>query len=510
MTNNVKKIIYNLFFGIGSQILLLAVGIVIPRLFITSFGSEVNGFLSSVNQVFSYVVLLEAGVGTATLQALYKPVAADDREKINGILAATDRFYRRTGWCYLGCVVILAIVYPIAISSSIPVWQQVAVILVVGSSNSMGYFFHAKFRMLLRADGKTYVFTNAHTLVQLGTSVTKIVMILLGMNIVFVQLGHMLLMALMALFICRYTRKKYPWLDLKVSPDHRSIAQKNAVLVHEISQMIFSHTDVLILTVFTDLKVVSVYAVYNMIVDMISTLIGNIHNSFSFRLGQLYNVDISRYRKVYAAYETCYMAVSMALYCITFLFLLPFMGLYTDGISDISYTDPLLPVLFIAIKILVSGRAIAGSTITYAGHFKKTQSRSVFESMINIVVSLTGVWFFGIYGVLLGTITALLYRTNDIILYVNRRILHQSSLPTYIRWLTNIGLFVLVSLIVKRYFPIAATGYVVLVIYAAVYTVLILAMFIGVNFLLFRKQLDPTVSYLRNVPLVRKIYKKKR
>lgn len=508
MTSNAKKIFYNLFFGVGSQLILAAVGIVIPRLFITSFGSEVNGFLSSVNQVFSYVVLLEAGVGTATLQALYKPVAENDTDKMNGILSATDRFYRRTGWCYLGCVLLLAVIYPIAIKSSIPVWQQVAVILIIGASGSVGYFFHAKFRLLLRADGKTYVFTNAHTLVQLGTSVTKVVMILLGLNIVFIQLGHMLLMAALALYICRYTRKNYPWIDLRVPPDKRAIDQKESVLVHEISQMIFSHTDVLLLTIFTDLKVVSVYVIYNMVVDIISTLIGNVHNSFSFRLGQIFNVDIHRYRKVYAAYETCYMTFSMALYCITFVFLLPFMRLYTDGISDISYIDPLLPVLFVAIKILISGRAIAGSTISYAGHFKKTQLRSVFESVINIVVSLVGVQLFGIYGVLLGTIVALLYRTNDIIIYVNRRILAQSPVHTYTRWLINIVIFVLVSLVVNQYLPIISTGYTVLIQYAIVYTVLILIIFIGINYLVFRKQLGPVFAYLRSIPFARKFIKK--
>ena len=136
-----KKSAYNIIFSVGSQILLVAIGFLLPRLFITTYGSETNGFLSSISQVLTYVVLLELGIGTASLQALYKPVATGDRDKISGIMSATSRFYTRTGLLYLACVVVLAVVYPLVVPSGIPVWQQIAVILIVGGSGSVGYFF---------------------------------------------------------------------------------------------------------------------------------------------------------------------------------------------------------------------------------------------------------------------------------------------------------------------------------------------------------------------------------
>lgn len=513
MSSNAKKIGKNIFFGIGSQIVIAIVGLLIPRLFVSSYGSETNGFLSSLNQIFTYIVLLEAGVGTATLQALYKPVATDDKEKINGILSASAQFYTRTGWCYLGCVGLLAIIYPLAIQSSIPVWEQVAVILIIGSGNSLGFFLHAKFRMLLCADGKTYIYTNASTLVQLGTSLTKVVLILLGMNIVFIQLGHLLLQVGLSLYITFYTKKHYPWMNLKAKPDRQAIAQKNSVMVHEISQMIFNHTDVLLLTVFTNLTVVSIYTVYNMIVDIISTLIGNIHNGFAFRMGQLYNTDKERYKGTYDAYETCYMALSVALYAMTFIFLLPFMGLYMEGVEDANYLDNLLPILFVSIKLLVSSRALAGATITYAGHFKKTQWRSVLESIINLSVSVAAVLFlrhynimWGMYGVLLGTIAALLYRANDMIIYTARHILGVSPWKTYRKWIVDLAAFAAVYGLTKLV-PIHATGYVELFLYAAGYVIVVLAIFGGVNALFFRKQMMTALNYIR--PLLKERFRRK-
>ncbi len=73
------------------------------------------------------------------------------------------------------------------------------------------------------------------------------------------------------------------------------------------------------------------------------------------------------------------------------------------------------------------------NTISFAQHFRQTQWRSVLESGINLSVSICAVLLLrgrtelsGIYGVLIGTIAALLYRSNDMILYANRRILHRS------------------------------------------------------------------------------------
>ena len=89
-----KRSVYNVLFGVLNQLLLIALGIFLPRLILVNLGSESNGLLNSVNQIFAYFTLLEAGVGAAALQALYGPVGMSDHKEINQILAATDRYYK--------------------------------------------------------------------------------------------------------------------------------------------------------------------------------------------------------------------------------------------------------------------------------------------------------------------------------------------------------------------------------------------------------------------------------
>ena len=65
-----KRGIWNVASALIQQLLVIAFGLILPRLFITGYGSEMNGLLSSVSQAYVYVSLIGGGIGTAALQAL--------------------------------------------------------------------------------------------------------------------------------------------------------------------------------------------------------------------------------------------------------------------------------------------------------------------------------------------------------------------------------------------------------------------------------------------------------
>lgn len=70
--------------GIIQQLLTLSFGLIVPRLFIMTFGSEMNGLLGSLGNLYSYLALVEAGVGTAAIQALWGPLGRNDKRSVNG------------------------------------------------------------------------------------------------------------------------------------------------------------------------------------------------------------------------------------------------------------------------------------------------------------------------------------------------------------------------------------------------------------------------------------------
>ena len=81
-----RKTVNNIIYGFGTKMLTMILGILIPRLFIVSYGSETNGLLSTITQIFTYLALLQAGIGTATVNALYKPLDNNECNVIRHIL----------------------------------------------------------------------------------------------------------------------------------------------------------------------------------------------------------------------------------------------------------------------------------------------------------------------------------------------------------------------------------------------------------------------------------------
>lgn len=473
------KGIKNIGFGLLAQLLTMAVGIIIPRLVLVNLGSESNGLVNSVNNVLVYMSLLEAGVGTATLQALYKPCATEDHRSTNGIMSATDFYYRRTGKIYFFIVVVISIVYTALVRTELPRGEVFAVVLLTGLTGVSSYFIQGKYKILLSAEGKTYVNTNIVSTIHIITSITKALLLYLGYGVVAVQASVFVFNLVQMAVYYVYIKRNYPWIDLTVKPDLDAISQRNAVLIHQISGLIFNNTDVLLLTFFAGLKPVSVYSMYAMIFGMVKTLAVVLYDSYTYALGQSYNTDKQRFNRLFNAYEVLTIMITFSLYCICRVLMNPFLVLYTYGVNDIRYVDSILPWLFAVYYLLHNGRTSSATVINIAQHFEDTKWRSIIESVINLTVSIICVIRFGVYGVLIGTIAALLYRTNDMIIYA-AGILKRSCWITYKRWLLNLAVFGGVSLVLNR-FDFVVDNYFQLVLEAVGVSVFVIVVFIGVN-----------------------------
>ena len=107
-----KKALISMIVAFILQIVNIISGLIVPRMIIGTFGSSVNGLISSITQFLGYISLLQLGVGGVTRAALYKPLAYSNTEQISKVIKATDIFFKKIAilsGLYIG---ILALVYP--------------------------------------------------------------------------------------------------------------------------------------------------------------------------------------------------------------------------------------------------------------------------------------------------------------------------------------------------------------------------------------------------------------
>lgn len=436
--------------GILGQVITILFGIFIPRLILVNYGSEINGLLNSTTQFFAYFSLFEAGIGAVTLQALYKSIGNNNKDATNRVLSATHYYYKKVGLLYLAAVVLLALAYPCVVESTIPPFVIVLVIILNGVAPVSNFLYQRKYILLLQAEGKIYITNSLVSITNILTSIGKIVFLAMGFSIISVQLAAAIIASLQMFYIAWYVRKYYKWIDLSVKPNTDAISQSKNALTHQVAGLIFNNTDVVLLTFLTNLKVVSVYSMYKLLFGMVRTAIVNLNTSVTFVLGQSFHANRNKFNRIHKLYESCYQIIIFSLYLTAAIFIIPFLRLYTDSISDINYIIPNLALLFVITELLSFQRVPVTQIIEFAGHFKKTQWRAILESTIKLFTSIIGIYFIGIYGVLLGSIIALIYRSNDVILYTHKKLLKYSPLRTYKILGINWGLLFIIYYLIPQ------------------------------------------------------------
>ena len=137
-----KKAVYNISTNLVLQIVILIYGLIVPKIIITLFGSEVNGLTSSIVQFLNYITLLESGFGPVVKSVLYKPIANKDKKSITNILKASERFFHTVAAIFIFYIVFLIIFYPMIINSnfdkSFTVWKSSSYLNEEGYKAALG------------------------------------------------------------------------------------------------------------------------------------------------------------------------------------------------------------------------------------------------------------------------------------------------------------------------------------------------------------------------------------
>ena len=483
-----KEMILNLSSSLISQFVILIFGFIVPKIMLTSYGSDVNGLTSSVTQIFSYVALLESGIGLAAKNALYKPIHDKNENEINKILYAAKNYYRKITYFYILIVLIISFLAPLVLKTEVDYWTIFFLIIFEGLTSAITFYFVDYYICYLSVVGKNYVINSVDLISRTLCYVVKILLALAGINIALIQVGFFIISILKVIIYKIYMKKKYPQLNLKKieNQEEYKLPQRRAFIATEIAWTIFSSTDMIILSIFVDTKISSVYAVYNMIFVALNSIINSIYNAVFYNLGNIYYKDLEKYKKVHNIFTSAILSICTILMCVSMWLTLPFIKLYTAGINDVNYIYIYLPTLFGAIQMLSWSRYVSGNLTSVAGYAKQVGIISIIEASMNIILSLILVQFIGLYGVLISTVISLPLK----VIYTNylseKIILKRSSIKNNLIILTNYFIFAITCILsIKMEINININNYLMFIVYGVVltllYTIIVLAINIIIN-----------------------------
>lgn len=425
-----EKTMYNVIFGLGSQIIIILLGLIVPRVILTHYGSDTNGLTSTVTQIFTYMALLEAGIGQATRNALYFPVKEKSKDGISYIMSVSRRYYRKITVFYALGILVLATLLPMIIKSNINYFTIFFVVFFEGLSGVISFWYIQNWTQLLIAEGKNYVKANLDMLDRVLCYCVKIVMAYMGVNIAVIQIAYFFVSLGKLAFYKYYFHKHYSWINYDAAPKEAILQDRNAYIITEVAWTLFSSTDMIVLSIFCSTEIASVYAIYNMIFANINTLLNSVYQGTQFILGQAYYEGKEKYMKVHDAFNSLFVGAMTILMSVTYIMILPFIRMYTAGVTDIEYIQPILPLFFCLVQILSWSRFVGGNLTGIAGYAKNVCKISMIEAITNIVGSIVLVNFFGIVGVIAATAIALPLKVIYVTWLTETKILRRSCFKT--------------------------------------------------------------------------------
>jgi len=423
-----KRAAYNSITKLLLEVSVVISGLVLPRLILSHFGSHYNGVTASVTQFISHFSLLSFGVVLVMQASLYKPLAQGDIERISRVVRAAEIFMRKIAIIFSGVLIAFAALYPFLVRNDFDWVFTFSLIIIIGSSTIVRVFYVITYRMLLKADQRDYITTIVSICTTLINITVASILIINGFDLRFVMLVNGVVFLLEPVIIRTYVRRRYK-LDIKAEPDIGALSQRWDAFVHEITDFVNNNIDIFILTVFVGIMEVSVYAIYFMIVRNLRILIANVTGTgLAAPFGNmLAKEEHTKVEKNLRLYEFLINSIAVIFFTSAALLILPFVSVYTMGIEDVSYYRPAFALLLCAVHFMFTIRLPYIQLFIAAGHFKQTRNGAIIETCIHIAVSLALVSSFGLVGVALGALCAMIYRTVELSIYVSKHIVKRGN-----------------------------------------------------------------------------------
>ncbi|MBE6571308.1 MAG: hypothetical protein E7656_03540 [Ruminococcaceae bacterium] len=429
-----KNSLNNTAIALFSEIVVALVGFFLPNAIIVNYGSEANGLITSLQQLIQYFTLIEAGLSGAAIFALYQPLAENNIDCVNRILYSAKRLYFKMGIAFVLLVLAVSVIYPsLTAEVQYPHWMVSILFCLIGLNGATQLLFIGKYKVLLSATQNNRYIVLINSISTCLFSLTIIICSYFRLHILITVLLATSAYLFRALGYYYITRKKFPFFRYNIKYSVYEFHNQREVFIQQILSMVIMNSGIFILTFSkTEMTEISVFTTYNLVLNAVIMISNTVCNGVSASFGDLIvRQDKDHLRCVYREFEFLFQVFWTIIFsCVSVLYM-PFMTIYSGVFEGIQYAKPTLCHLFTVLGAVWTIRIQQSIIIVAAGKFKEIQKASIIEALFTVALSVVGMYFGGMEGLILGRIIATIYRMIDFIHFNHRHILQFDSHFTY-------------------------------------------------------------------------------
>lgn len=486
----------NILSNILLQAINVAYGFIVPKIILCYFGSNVNGLICSITQFLSYITIVEGGITGVVMASLYKPLVVKDNEKISSILKTSNNFYKKIGIIYIFYSMILAFLYPLIFNYNFSYKYIFTLVIILSINMLIQYMYSLTFRNLLNADKKCYIVSFTQSIILVLTMILGYISIIIYPSIHIFKLITGLLFILQPIIYKKFINENYKF-SKDVIEDKKLLSERWNGFAINVAAFIHNSTDIVILTIFTNLATVSIYSVYATVTNGLKAIVSAISNAIVPTLGQAYaSEDNTLINEKMDIYEFIIFNIVFLFFTVAGLLITPFILIYTSNITDANYNQFIFGILIVVSEGLYLLKFPHLNLSYSANKFKELTKPAYIEAILNIAVSLMLVKKLNLVGVAIGTICGMTYRLIYQVYYSTKLIKNRKQKIFYFKLIiyslaTIFGLFISNLLI-----PISKITIISWVLHAIIYMIIFGTIYLLIDCVFFKKELLYIKKYL--------------
>lgn len=424
-----KNSLINISVGVGNQLIITFLSFFSRTIFIQTLGVEYLGINGLFTNILAMLSLAEAGIGSSIIYNLYKPVADNDKEKINMLMALYKKAY----------FVIALIVLTLGLSL-LPFLnhfvkntnvENIHLIYLVFLLNTVTPYLFQHKNSFLNVSQKGYIITGLFSVSSILSTCLKIGILYTTSNYILYLIIDSVITIANSIILSVIVDRLYPFLKKKVSTKIDNLTKSNliknikAIILQNVGTYLIFGTQNIIISYYVSVAAVGLYSNYYMLIEICRTFINQVFNNIYHSVGNL--VAKESKEKIYSVYKVT-LLVNFWLYSVftimLFIMIEPFIKLWIGP----EFLMEKLVLIVLAVTFYERGMRNSISTVkTTAGIFHEDRYIPLCQAAVNLGFSIMLVQYIGIAGVFIGTlISAILVPFWTTPYFVYKKVFHKS------------------------------------------------------------------------------------
>lgn len=401
----------NLASSLGITFIMIFLGFITRKVFVDNVGVEYLGLNGLLHNILGIMTLLEGGFATSVVYNLYKPLADNDRPKIIALLQLYKKVYQ---YIALGIVIFALCLYPFIgnFIKDIDNLEYVSIVYFIFLFNSVIGYFTAYKWSIINANQQVYKLTLVNLIYQVGLNLTKLAILYYTSNYILYLVVEALFGVALNIAIVKKANQLFPYIKTKqkyyIDKETKSniITNMKALFINKIGGYFMHSTDNIVISAFVGVASIGLYSNYTLITSTLNSMVNQALNSYSESVGNL--IASNDREQIYKVFKTVFF-INFLLVSIPAVIIYNCITPFIMWWLGEEYLLGQITLFVIVANFYINNMRSSALTFkTKSGIFVKDRFTPLFQGIINLVLSLLFVRWWGLTGVLFATTLSVL------------------------------------------------------------------------------------------------------